>query len=57
MTREEKLAACLESIKKDLLKAKDRWCAEEVDDPEDMWNEYPPNIERWLKQIDESLSA
>ena len=52
MTNEQKLKELLEEYRK----ARRRWCAEEVDDGEEMWSEMPPLIERTVDVLEEVLN-
>lgn len=49
----EKLKGLLEELKV----AQKRWCAEEVDDAEEMWIEYPDFINRAIPIIEEVIKG
>jgi hypothetical protein len=52
MTNDQKLKELLEEY----IKARKTWCAEEVDDGEEMWSEMPPLIEHTVSVLEEVLN-
>lgn len=49
----------MDSVKdviKSMQESRERWCADEVDDPEEMWVEYPSFLE-WAVPILENINS
>ncbi len=45
--------SALERILEKLQKARERWCAETVDDPEEMWLEVPELLDDIVPKLEE----
>jgi hypothetical protein len=55
MKSQEELYQYLEKLLRQFKKLENRWCADEVDDPEEMWDELPEWIEDKVLEIENIL--
>ena len=52
---DNKVEKFLTELLRELKEAQKRWCADEVDDAEEMWIEYPDFIQSTIPKIEELL--